>query len=40
MPDRLPSRSVRFGAFELDVSAYELRRQGRSIKVERRRWSC
>jgi hypothetical protein len=36
MPGHLPSRSLRFGGFELDVSAYELRRQGRSIKVERR----
>jgi TolB-like protein/Flp pilus assembly protein TadD len=36
MPDHLPSRALRFGGFELDVSAYELRRQGRSIRVERR----
>ena len=36
MPDRLPSRAFRFGGFVLDVSAYELRKQGRSIKVERR----
>ena len=36
MADHLSSRSLRFGGFELDVSAYELRRQGRSIRVERR----
>ena len=36
MPDRLPSRAFRFGSFVLDVSAYELRKHGRSIKVERR----
>src|SRR5688572_16640100 len=35
MPDRQPSRAYRFGGFVLDVSAYELRRQGRTIKVER-----
>jgi TolB-like protein/Flp pilus assembly protein TadD len=32
----MPDRAFRFGDFELDVSAYELRRQGRSVKVERR----
>src|SRR5215510_8919670 len=31
-----PSRAVRFEDFVLDVSAYELRRQGRSIGIERR----
>jgi TolB-like protein/Flp pilus assembly protein TadD len=36
MPERQASRAVRFGGFELDASAYELRKQGRSIKVERR----
>jgi TolB-like protein/Flp pilus assembly protein TadD len=36
MSDRLPSRSLRFGGFELDLSAYELRKHGRSIRVERR----
>jgi TolB-like protein/Flp pilus assembly protein TadD len=36
MPERPPSRAFRFGGFELDVSAYELRKQGRSVKVERR----
>src|SRR4029453_14279270 len=30
------SRAVRFEDFVLDVSAYELRRQGRSIGIERR----
>jgi TolB-like protein/Flp pilus assembly protein TadD len=36
MSGRLPSRAFRFGAFVLDASAYELRRQGRTIKLERR----
>ena len=36
MPDDRPARAFRFGGFELDTSAYELRRQGRSVKVERR----
>ncbi|MCA1583944.1 MAG: winged helix-turn-helix domain-containing protein [Acidobacteria bacterium] len=31
-----PSRVLRFGGFVLDVAAYELRKQGRTIKVERR----
>lgn len=36
MSDRRPSRAFRFGGFVLDVSAFELRRQGRRIKIERR----
>jgi TolB-like protein/Flp pilus assembly protein TadD len=36
MTDRSPSRAVRFEDFVLDVSAYELRRQGRGIRLERR----
>jgi TolB-like protein/Flp pilus assembly protein TadD len=36
MPDRLPSHACRFGRFVLDVSAYELRKQGRCIKLGRR----
>jgi TolB-like protein len=36
MTDRLPPRAFRFGGFVLDVSAYELRKQGRSIRLERR----
>ena len=36
MSDRLPSRAFRFGGFVLDVAAYELRRQGRSIRIEPR----
>jgi DNA-binding winged helix-turn-helix (wHTH) protein len=36
MSDRLSSCAFRFGGFVLDGSAYELRKQGRSIKVERR----
>ena len=33
MPD--PSKMFRFGDFELDVPAYELRRQGVHVKLER-----
>jgi TolB-like protein len=36
MMNPAPSRAVRFEDFVLDVSAYELRRQGRSIGIERR----
>jgi TolB-like protein/tetratricopeptide (TPR) repeat protein len=36
MVDRQPSRAFRFGQFELDVPAYELRKQGRSVRIERR----
>lgn len=36
MPDQVPSRAFRFGGFVLDVSAYELRQQGRRIRIERR----
>lgn len=36
MTNPAPLRAVRFNEFVLDVSAYELRRQGRSIRVERR----
>lgn len=36
MADRLPARVFRFGGFGLDVSAHELRRQGRPISLERR----
>jgi TolB-like protein/Flp pilus assembly protein TadD len=36
MPDHLPSRAFRFGGYVLDLSAYELRKQGRSVKMERR----
>lgn len=35
MSDGPRSRAFRFGGFVLDVSAYELRREGRTIKVER-----
>src|SRR5688572_3497244 len=30
-----PRETFRFGDFELDVAAYELRRHGRSIRLER-----
>src|SRR5215216_4088706 len=36
MPDRPPSCAFRFGEFVLDTAAYELRRQQRPIKLERR----
>src|SRR5215218_6852533 len=36
MADRLPSRTFRFGSFELDGAAFELRKKGRRIKIERR----
>jgi TolB-like protein/Flp pilus assembly protein TadD len=36
MSDRLPSRAFRFGRFVLDASAYELRRDGRPLRLERR----
>jgi TolB-like protein len=36
MRERKPSRDYEFGEFVLDVSAYELRRHGRSIRIERR----
>jgi TolB-like protein/Flp pilus assembly protein TadD len=35
MVDRLPTRASRFGAFVLDRSAYELRKQGHTVKLER-----
>ena len=31
-----PRQTYRFGEFELDVSAYELRREGRRVRIERR----
>ena len=36
MADHLPPRVFRFGGFVLDVSAYQLRRHGRTINLERR----
>jgi DNA-binding winged helix-turn-helix (wHTH) protein/Flp pilus assembly protein TadD len=36
MRSSMPSRVLRFGSFVLDVAAFELRKRGRSIKVERR----
>jgi TolB-like protein/Tfp pilus assembly protein PilF len=36
MPERKRSRCLEFGEFVLDVAAYELRRHGRSIRLERR----
>src|SRR5262249_26547038 len=36
MSHQTPSRAVCFGKFVLDVSAYDLRWKGRSIKLERR----
>ena len=36
MSDRRAFRTFRFGGFELDVSAYELRRHGRRIRMEPR----
>src|SRR5688572_3388885 len=36
MPDHLLPRAFRFGGFVLDLSAYELRNHGRSIRIERR----
>jgi TolB-like protein/Flp pilus assembly protein TadD len=36
MLERKPSRALGFGQFVLDVAAYELRKRGRSIKLERR----
>ena len=36
MPDQLPPRAFRFGGYVLDLSAYELRKQGRSVRIERR----
>ena len=35
MSDRPSSRALRFGDFELDVPAYELRKRGRAVKLER-----
>ena len=41
MPDRPSSRALRFGDFELDVPAYELRKRGRAVKLEPgSRWTC
>jgi DNA-binding winged helix-turn-helix (wHTH) protein len=36
MSKSLPWRAVRFDDFVLDVSAYELRKAGRNIRIERR----
>jgi TolB-like protein len=36
MSDHLPSRAFRFAGFVLDVSAFQLRRHGRTINLERR----
>jgi DNA-binding winged helix-turn-helix (wHTH) protein len=36
MSDHLPPRAFRFGGFVLDVSAFQLRRHGRTINLERR----
>jgi DNA-binding winged helix-turn-helix (wHTH) protein len=36
MVERLTSRGVRFSDFVLDVPAFELRQQGRRIRMERR----
>src|SRR5262245_53984528 len=36
MSERLPPRVFRFGGFVLDVSAYQLRRHGRAVNLERR----
>src|SRR5688500_214654 len=36
MPASKPRQTFRFQDFELDVAAYELRRQGRRIRLERR----
>jgi TolB-like protein/Tfp pilus assembly protein PilF len=36
MLERKPSRGLEFGEFVLDVAAYELRRHGRIIRLERR----
>lgn len=35
MPDRPPPHALRFGDFDLDVLAYELRRRGQPVKIER-----
>jgi TolB-like protein/DNA-binding winged helix-turn-helix (wHTH) protein/Flp pilus assembly protein TadD len=36
MPTLGPRETLRFGDFELDLAAYQLRRQGRSVRLERR----
>jgi DNA-binding winged helix-turn-helix (wHTH) protein len=36
MPSPSARETIRFGEFELDVGAYELRRQGRPVRLERR----
>src|SRR5688572_9715601 len=35
MPDQPSPRALRFGDFELDAAAYELRRRGRRVRLER-----
>jgi TolB-like protein/DNA-binding winged helix-turn-helix (wHTH) protein/Flp pilus assembly protein TadD len=35
MPTSAPGETFRFGDFELDVAAYQLRRQGRVVRLER-----
>jgi TolB-like protein/DNA-binding winged helix-turn-helix (wHTH) protein len=35
MPDTRARGTLRFGAFELNLAAYELRRQGRTVRLER-----
>ena len=35
LPTPGPSETFRFGDFELDVAAYELRRHGRPVRIER-----
>ena len=35
MPDQPSPRVLRFGDFELDAAAYELRRRGRRVRLER-----
>jgi hypothetical protein len=36
MPAFDARETLRFGDFELDIAAYELRHQGRAVKLERR----
>jgi TolB-like protein/DNA-binding winged helix-turn-helix (wHTH) protein/Tfp pilus assembly protein PilF len=35
MSDKAPVPSIRFGDFELDVGAYQLRKRGRAVRLER-----
>ncbi len=35
MPDPQPRETLRFGEFELNLSAFELRRAGRTVRLER-----